>query len=93
MVHKFASHMEWMLIFRWNHTLMTSCFDGKTPISQNLGFRTTYNKPIQPTDIIDYFGEEVNNYDFATNTCPPGKLCRHYTVIVWEQTTKVIDML
>jgi hypothetical protein len=32
---------------------------------------------------------EVANYDHATNTCAAGKVCGHYTQIVWSTTTAV----
>ncbi len=32
---------------------------------------------------------EESNYDHATNTCAAGKVCGHYTQIVWSTTTAV----
>jgi uncharacterized protein YkwD len=32
---------------------------------------------------------EVADYDHATNTCAAGKVCGHYTQIVWSSTTGV----
>lgn len=32
---------------------------------------------------------EAPNYDYASNTCASGKICGHYTQVVWRATTKV----
>ncbi|MEM9005517.1 MAG: CAP domain-containing protein [Cyanobacteria bacterium P01_F01_bin.86] len=33
--------------------------------------------------------EEKADYDYATNTCAEGKVCGHYTQVVWADTTEV----
>lgn len=32
---------------------------------------------------------EKANYDYASNTCAAGRVCGHYTQVVWRNTTKV----
>jgi len=32
---------------------------------------------------------EAKDYDYASNTCAPGKQCGHYTQIVWRDTLRV----
>lgn len=32
---------------------------------------------------------EKPNYDYATNKCAAGKVCGHYTQVVWKNTTKL----
>lgn len=39
--------------------------------------------------VIDAWGEEKSDYDYDSNTCESGKMCGHYTQIIWETTTKV----
>jgi len=41
------------------------------------------------TDAVNSWGNEVNDYDFATNTCAAGKACGHFTQLVWARTIKV----
>lgn len=38
---------------------------------------------------VDNWGSEKANYDPAQNRCAPGKVCGHYTQVVWKTTTKV----
>jgi pathogenesis-related protein 1 len=39
--------------------------------------------------VVKDWGSEKADYDYASNTCEDGKLCGHYTQIVWRATTKV----
>ena len=38
---------------------------------------------------IGLWGAEQNNYHHDTFSCEPGKVCGHYTQIIWQNTTKV----
>ena len=38
---------------------------------------------------VDNWGNEVNNYNLATNTCTPGKVCGHFTQVVWKNTARL----
>jgi pathogenesis-related protein 1 len=38
---------------------------------------------------IESWYKEKNNYNFATKKCKTGKICGHYTQIVWKESTKV----
>lgn len=42
-----------------------------------------------PSDAVNAWGNEVENYDFATDTCAVGKVCGHFTQLVWARTTRV----
>lgn len=37
---------------------------------------------------LDWAGEKAD-YDYASNSCAPGKQCGHYTQMVWRSTTEV----
>ncbi|KAM4677726.1 glioma pathogenesis-related protein 1-like [Discoglossus pictus] len=41
------------------------------------------------TDAVSNWATEVKDYDLETNTCATGKVCGHYTQIVWAETFKV----
>ncbi len=41
------------------------------------------------SDVVDSWGGEIIDYDYATNTCAPGQMCGHYTQIVWQDTQAV----
>lgn len=42
-----------------------------------------------PSSVVNSWGSEVSDYDFATNTCAAGKACGHFTQLVWARTTKL----
>jgi pathogenesis-related protein 1 len=44
---------------------------------------------VTPDQVVDLWGREKANYDYASNQCTQGKLCGHYTQIVWRTTTSV----
>ena len=39
--------------------------------------------------VVDAWGNEKSDYNYAKNTCKPGKMCGHYTQIVWKTTKRV----
>lgn len=41
------------------------------------------------TQAIDSWGKEKQNYHYGDNRCAAGKVCGHYTQIVWQNTTHV----
>ena len=44
---------------------------------------------VTPKQVVDSWGHEMADYDYQTNTCAPGKVCGHYTQMVWRTTTTV----
>lgn len=44
---------------------------------------------ITPWNVVDSWGREVADYDYADNRCQPGKQCGHYTQLVWQNTREV----
>jgi hypothetical protein len=42
-----------------------------------------------PADAVGSWVGEAADYHYATNTCNPGKVCGHYTAVVWRSTTSV----
>lgn len=38
---------------------------------------------------VTSWAAEVANYTYATNTCASGKVCGHYTQVVWRATTEL----
>ena len=41
------------------------------------------------TAFVNGWAAEAADYDYASNTCAPGKVCGHYTQIVWRSTTSL----
>jgi len=50
-------------------------------LAWNLGYQST------PQRVTNAWAQEVHDYNYATNSCKPGKACGHYTQIVWKTTT------
>ena len=44
---------------------------------------------ISPQQVVDGWGSEKVDYDYANNSCTPGKMCGHYTQLVWRTTRTV----
>lgn len=44
---------------------------------------------VQPAEVVEAWFSEISDYDYATNTCAPGKMCGHYTQVVWRDTSRV----
>ncbi|NMO13833.1 hypothetical protein HPC49_38300 [Pyxidicoccus fallax] len=39
--------------------------------------------------VVRYWAEEVADYNYASNSCASGKMCGHYTQVVWRTTKRV----
>lgn len=59
----------------------------KSPYGENL-FKGTVGY-YTAEDAVDAWGEEKADYNYEKNDCTPGKMCGHYTQIVWKNTTEV----
>jgi uncharacterized protein YkwD len=40
-------------------------------------------------DVVKGWADEAADYDYASNTCRKGKMCGHYTQVVWRNTKAV----
>ncbi len=47
------------------------------------------NAFLTPRQVVDLWGNEFIDYDYQTNSCAPGKMCGHFTQIVWAESTEV----
>lgn len=52
--------------------------DGKREVQQ-----------VSPQKVVDAWGSEVKDYDYSLNICAQGKMCGHYTQVVWKTTRSV----
>ena len=39
--------------------------------------------------VVDSWASEEANYTHSSNSCKPGKVCGHYTQVVWKKSTEV----
>jgi pathogenesis-related protein 1 len=42
-----------------------------------------------PAEITNDWAAEASDYDYGRNTCTSGKVCGHYTQLVWRDSTEV----
>jgi pathogenesis-related protein 1 len=44
---------------------------------------------VSPKKVVDDWGSERKDYDYKSNSCTAGKMCGHYTQVIWKSTTTV----
>ncbi len=44
---------------------------------------------VTPQMVVESWAGERADYDYADNRCKPGKVCGHYTQVVWKDTREV----
>jgi pathogenesis-related protein 1 len=42
---------------------------------------------IAASEVVEAWADEKQYYDYTTNTCVIGKVCGHYTQLIWKTTT------
>lgn len=58
-----------------------------SPYGENLASAT--GQQLSPSRVVQMWADEVADYDYDSNRCAPGKMCGHYTQIVWDNTQQV----
>lgn len=59
---------------------------GDTDLGENLSARTDV---AEPSEIVAGWAAEGEAYDYASNRCESGKVCGHYTQVVWRNSTQI----
>ncbi|MBV6647658.1 MAG: pathogenesis-related family 1 protein [Cyclobacteriaceae bacterium] len=74
---------------KWALELKKNCgfYHSKGKYGENLWKGTTGAYPT--SYVVDAWGSEKADYKYKSNKCKTGKMCGHYTQIVWKNTTKV----
>jgi pathogenesis-related protein 1 len=74
--------------------------DGNGLVDHNAGRSDTYPTYVgeniyassgtaSGTDAVSSWVSEGKDYDYASNTCAAGKVCGHYTQVVWAKSIKL----
>lgn len=58
-----------------------------SPLTYSTG--KTELQAVSPTKTATSWGDEKKDYSYSSNTCAAGKICGHYTQVVWKNTTDV----
>jgi len=78
-----------------NNLKFRGCEMAHNPNNQNYGENIYWSMEMSstpkqvPKQVVDAWGSEIADYDYASNTCVSGKQCGHYTQVVWANTTHV----
>lgn len=77
----------------WANELASECSNlmhnpDLTTIGENI-YATSQISTVIPAAVVGAWVNERFDYDYATNTCDPFKVCGHYTAVVWETTERV----
>jgi len=77
---------------KWATTLKTTkncsmVHSGNPKYGENLYWASGFVPTTK--QVVDAWGNEVKDYTYATNKCAAGKVCGHYTQVVWKDTTSV----
>ncbi len=62
-------------------------YHSDTDYGENLWMGSTGYYSI--ADVVESWASEIEDYNYETNKCKAGKMCGHYTQIVWNTTTEV----
>jgi len=73
--------------------------EGRAPhnYGENLYWAGPFRRPggqdemqhITPDEVVESWAKEAADYEYKNNSCRTGRVCGHYTQIVWKQTARV----
>jgi len=46
-------------------------------------------KKVKEQEVVQAWYDEVQWYDYKTNSCEAGQMCGHYTQVIWNTTTQL----
>ncbi len=72
-----------------NRLLRENQFEHRSdsPYGENLAWSS--GQQLSPANVVEMWGREQQDYDYASNQCRPGQVCGHYTQVVWRDTQQV----
>lgn len=74
----------------WAQTLLqNNKFEHRSPSPYGENLAMASGQMLSPARVVDMWGDEVADYDYGRNHCQRGKMCGHYTQVVWKNTTEV----
>lgn len=77
----------------WADTCTMNHNDGRSKghpyyVGENIFFNTSRSGNVAK-DVVGAWVAEKANYDYASNTCAAGKVCGHYTQVVWKKSVEL----
>jgi len=76
---------------QWANTLKAQNCAMQHRSNNQYGENLYWSSGMSPTSqsVVDSWASEIANYTYATNSCATGKMCGHYTQVVWKDTKEV----
>jgi uncharacterized protein YkwD len=71
----------------WADKCQTTHNPNRGNLGENIAFATP--NALTTSGVVQSWASEASNYNHGTNACAPGKVCGHYTQLVWRSTTHV----
>jgi pathogenesis-related protein 1 len=87
---KWADHLKHWQACKMTHSATQGLGENlywASPMRYSNG--TTKLQSVTPAEVTDSWGSEKQHYDHAANTCASGRMCGHYTQVVWKTTTEI----
>ncbi len=82
---------NWANRCQWSHnagrTIDYAAQGGSGYVGENIAFYTTPS-PFTPLDMVKSWANEKKDFTYPT-TCSSGKVCGHYTQMIWKSTSRV----
>ncbi len=71
----------------WADYLKTQNCNMKHRTTHRYGENLAWGSGLGPRQVVHLWAREGNYYDHNTHTCQAGKICGHYTQVIWKKTT------
>ena len=86
---KFSIYVS-RLPFSFAHALLTDCSGAR--VGQNLAWYGSTYSTVEDRleDRVMAWANEAKDYNLESNKCRVGRVCGHYTQMVWAETTQVV---
>ncbi|MBP0019604.1 MAG: pathogenesis-related family 1 protein [Cyanobacteria bacterium SBLK] len=88
-------HLQWSPALanyaqEWaNKLLRENKFEHRQNLPYGENLASASGQQLSPERVVDMWGNEVQDYNYNNNSCRPGKMCGHYTQVVWDSTREV----
>jgi uncharacterized protein YkwD len=84
---------NWAQQCRWDHnenrTEDYAARGGPEYVGENIAASGAEGQPSTDQTVISQWSDEAQWYNHATNSCQAGKMCGHYTQVVWKTSVRI----
>ena len=78
---------------KWSEHLASTAggcqlYHSKGGFGENIAMRMS-TRILKPTEVVEMWASERHDYNYRKNACKAGKVCGHWTQMVWANTTEL----